>query len=371
MSQTMDQLMKEIHTLFCCGWSTKESQVFVSTLQHLLTTKNNEHDAAKTRCWATPQRWLLTLDTASLCAALWNPSTQKKVQLPSMDKDLPQNCKCVLSREPLSRAGCVVLVVDDDEPVIWYCRVGGEQWTRHKYEITVQKPWGSPFFLLKRQCDEEHADLISPDEETVSEYMSEGCSNWKRIRISSDGNGTSAGNHSQRFQIRSIAAIEGKFYFDVSSSKLGVLEFLPDPMFTMINTERVKVAWDSWELAFPHLVESRGKLYLFVISQNNLSSVAFYKMDFSRLAWSSVDRIYDQVFFLGRLHFTSSYSAWELGLRQGDVYYLGPYELLNVFFAGDKRQPYSNCCHGTDLPAPLLSIHNVLTRACGFTIGSS
>jgi hypothetical protein len=264
----------------------------------------------------------------------------------------------------------VVLVVDDDEPVIWYCRVGGEQWIRHEYEITVQKPRCSPIFLLKTQRD--HANSISPNLETVVEYIPEECFNWKRIRISSDGHGTTAaGNRSERFQIRSIAAVEGKFYFDVSSSKLGVLEFLPDPTFTTLNTERVKVAWDSWELAFPHLVESRGRLYLFVITQNNLSSVAFYKMDFDRLAWSSVDRIYDQVFFLGRLHFTASYSACELGLRQGDVYYLGPYELLNVFSAGDKCQPYSNCCYGSDLPASLLSIHDALTSASGFTIGSS
>ena len=165
--------------------------------------------------------------------------------------------------------------------------------------------------------------------------------------------------------------MEGKFYFDVSSSKLGVLEFAPaGPTFATIETERVWVAQDSWELAFPHLVESRGRLYLFVITQNNLSSVALYRMDFSRLEWSAVDRVYDQVFFLGSLRFTASYAAWELGLRQGDVYYLGPYGMLNVFFAGDKRQPYSNVCHGSDLPAPLLGIRDVLTEACGgFTIG--
>ncbi|KAM3404655.1 hypothetical protein ACQJBY_007638 [Aegilops geniculata] len=73
----MEELMNEAHALFCGGWGVKESQVFMSTLQHLLTaaTKADDPDAAKTRCWATPQRWLLTLDTASLRAALWNPST--------------------------------------------------------------------------------------------------------------------------------------------------------------------------------------------------------------------------------------------------------------------------------------------------------
>uniref|UniRef100_A0A8R7Q1Q7 KIB1-4 beta-propeller domain-containing protein n=1 Tax=Triticum urartu TaxID=4572 RepID=A0A8R7Q1Q7_TRIUA len=315
--------MKEAHALFCGGWSIKESQVFISTLQHLLTaaTKtDDEPDAAKTtRCWATPQRWLLTLDTPSLRAALWNPSTKEKVELPSMEKDLPRNCKCLLSREPGSRAGCVVVVVVDDEPVIWFCRVGGERWSRHEYEIIVEKPRGSPNFrLVKKQSFEEAGcatNLISPDEETRTEYILEGHS-WKRIRIPSDGHG------SHRFQIRSIAAVDGKFYFDVSPSKLGVLDFLPGPTFTMMDTKGARVAWDSWELAFPHLAESRGRLYLFVIAHNSLASIALYKMDFSSLAWSKVDRVYDQVFFLGRLHFSASYSAWELGLTQCNVYYL-------------------------------------------------
>ncbi|CAM0876020.1 unnamed protein product [Alopecurus aequalis] len=376
----MEETMEEIHALFCGGYTVKESQVFVSTLQHLLKRIKikEEHDAATTtRCWATPQHWLLTVDTPSLRAALWNPSTQTKVELPPVEKDLPQNSKCLLSREPGSRraGGCVVLVVDDDEPVIWFCRVGGERWTRHEYDITVEEPPGSPLILLRTRREheeEERAHLFSREqEEGPTEYILEGDCNWKGIRP----HGTSAGTgsrRSRRFRIRSIAAVDGKFYFDVSSTKLGVLEFAPGPSFATVETERVRVARDSWELAFPHLVESRGRLYLFVITgRNSLSSVAFYRMDFSRMAWSSVDRIYDQVFFLGRLRFTASYAAWELGLRQGDVYYLGPYGLLNVFFAGDKRQPYSNLCHGSDLPAPLRGIHDVLSGACGFTIGGS
>jgi hypothetical protein len=101
-------------------------------------------------------------------------------------------------------------------------------------------------------------------------------------------------------------------------------------------------------------------------------------MDFSRLAWSTVDGLYDQVFFLGRLHFTASYSAWELGLKQGNIYFLahgedGVVQLTNVFFPGDKYMPGSTYCPRTidDLPASLLGIHNVLTKACGFAIGSS
>lgn len=370
----MEDLMKETHALFCGGWGVKESQVFISTLQHLLTaaTKTDDPDAAKTRCWATPQRWLLTLDTTSLRAALWNPSSKKKVDLPSMDNDFPQNCKCLLSREPDSRAGCVVLVVDDDEPVIWFCRVGGAQWSRHEYDITVEKPRGSHVVVLLK--DEDELAHFSRDGETVPSVFVLEKHNWKGVRVSSSNDnpgGTWAGNRSERLQLRSIAAVDGKFYFDVSASKLGVLDFLPGPMFTTLDTERLRVERSCWELAFSHLVESRGRLYLLAMTGSALSSMELYEMDFSKLAWSPVDRVDDQVFLLGRLRFTASCSAWELGLTQGDVYYLGPDELLNVFYTVDTREGVSHCLYGTDLPAPLQGIHDVLTRAAGgFAISS-
>ncbi|KAF6985125.1 hypothetical protein CFC21_003021 [Triticum aestivum] len=311
----MEELMKEAHALFCGGWGVKESQVFMSTLQHLLTaaTQTDDPDAAKTRCWATPQRWLLTLDTTSLRAALWNPSTKKKVDLPSMDKDLPQNCKCLLSREPDSRAGCVVLVVDDDEPVIWFCRVGGAQWSRHEYDITVEKPRGSHAVVLLK--DEDELARFSRDGETVPSVFVLEKHNWTGVRVSSSS-GNPGGSRSERLQIRSIAAVDGRFYFDVSASKLGVLDFLPGPVFTTLDTERLRVERSCWELAFSHLVESRGRLYLLAMTGSALSSMELYEMDFSKLAWSPVDRVYDQVFFLGRLRFTASCSAWELGLTR-------------------------------------------------------
>ena len=61
----------------------------------------------------------------------------------------------------------------------------------------------------------------------------------------------------------------------------------------------------------------------------------------------------------------------EACLTQGDVYYLGPDELLNVFYALDTREGASHCLYGTDLPAPLQVIHDVLTTAAaGFAISS-
>ena len=183
-----------------------------------------------------------------------------------------------------------------------------------------------------------------------------------------------AADPSERIQIRSIVAVERKFYFDMSPSKLGVLEFHPEPTFTTLEFERLPIAEYCWESSSPHLVESRGRLFLAVRARGH----HLYKMDFSRLAWSTVDGLYDQVFFLCRLHFTASYSAWELGLKQGNIYFLahgedGVVQLTNVFFPGDKHMPGSTYCPRTidDLPVSLLGIHNVLTKACGFAIGSS
>lgn len=370
--------MKKVHASICCGPTIKESQVFVSMFKQLSIDGSTYH-MPKTRCWATPQRWLLTLDMISFRADLWNPANLEKVELPSLEKNLPQNCKCLLSSEPAS-PGCVVLVVDADEPQIWFCYVGGKKWTWHEYNITVEKT-RFPFIMSSKKQREEECAHQSSHREASSEFIFKGNCNGERTRISNDGHVTVILGHSERFQIRSIAAVEGKFYFEMSSSELGVLEFIPNPTFSTLKFERLPVPHYRWEFAFPHLVESRGRLFLVVQIQDSLSSITLYKMDFSRLAWSMVDGLYDQVFFLGRLHFTASYSAWELGVKQGNVYYLfedevygedGEVELLNVFFPGDKYMPSSNYCHGSidDLPASLLGIHNVLIKACGFSIGT-
>jgi hypothetical protein len=368
----MEKLMKEVHALVCHGSRLKESQVFVSMFEQL-SIKASKCRMPKARCWATPQRWLLTLDMISFRAALWNPFNLDKVELPSLENNLPQNCKCLLSCEPVS-PGCVVLVVDADEPVIWFCYVRGKKWTRHEYNIIVEKPWLPSFLSLKRRCEEQYQRRCSR-EEVSSEFILDGNCNGKRTRISSDaGHGMMAADPSERIQIRSIVAVERKFYFDMSPSKLGVLEFHPEPTFTTLEFKRLPIAEYSWESSSPHLVESRGRLFLAVRARGH----HLYKMDFSRLAWSTVDCLYDQVFFLGRLHFTASYSAWELGLQQGNIYFLahgedGVVQLTNVFSPGDKYMPGSTYCPRTidDLPASLLGIQNVLTKACGFAIGSS
>uniref|UniRef100_A0A0E0D659 KIB1-4 beta-propeller domain-containing protein n=1 Tax=Oryza meridionalis TaxID=40149 RepID=A0A0E0D659_9ORYZ len=117
-------------------------------------------------------------------------------------------------------------------------------------------------------------------------------------------------------KIQSIVAIDEKFYFDISASELGVIKLNPNLTFTTIQLKTLKVSRNCWELALPHLVvESHGRLHLVVYDRNCIRNMCLFEMDFSRLEWCSVDRLYDQVFFVGKLHFTASYSARELGLK--------------------------------------------------------
>uniref|UniRef100_A0A0D9VYL4 Uncharacterized protein n=1 Tax=Leersia perrieri TaxID=77586 RepID=A0A0D9VYL4_9ORYZ len=178
-----------------------------------------------------------------------------------MEKNFPENCKCLLSYEPKSPR-CVVLVVDADEPVIWFCRVGGKEWTRHEYTITVEKSPILFFYLPYRELKDECAEHSSHGE-TSSEHISSGEGNAKRRRISNDVHDSGSANESrcyERFKIGSIVSIDEKFYFDISTSELGVIEFTPNPTFSTIKFKTLTVARNCWELAFPHLVESRGRL---------------------------------------------------------------------------------------------------------------
>lgn len=82
-----------------------------------------------------------------------------------------------------------MLIVDADEPVIWFCRVGGKEWTRHGYTITVEK---SPILFhhrLYRESKDESAEHSSHGE-TSSEDILNGDGNGKRRRISNDVHGT-------------------------------------------------------------------------------------------------------------------------------------------------------------------------------------
>ena len=130
----------------------------------------------------TNNGFMLARDPISLATFLWSPQNRGKIELPPLglddvDDDLLVDCTCVLSSKP-SAPDCVVLLVEPDFPFIWYCRAGDSNgiWEEHEYDIGTQALPG-----------------CQPPEEKVL--------------------------------ITPIAACRGKFYFNSSSTKLGVIVF--------------------------------------------------------------------------------------------------------------------------------------------------
>ncbi|EEC84499.1 hypothetical protein OsI_31188 [Oryza sativa Indica Group] len=87
----------------------------------------------------TPQGLVLVLMTTSsppASAFLLDPRDGSRVaELPPLGEgELPAHRRCVLSGRP-PEPGCGVLVFDLESPALLFCRVGGERWSRHGYDI--------------------------------------------------------------------------------------------------------------------------------------------------------------------------------------------------------------------------------------------
>uniref|UniRef100_A0A0E0B2I6 KIB1-4 beta-propeller domain-containing protein n=1 Tax=Oryza glumipatula TaxID=40148 RepID=A0A0E0B2I6_9ORYZ len=84
--------------------------------------------------WITPQGWLLMLHRDSHEIFLWNPSTFQRISLPfDQDRFLRKNyTRCLLSHSPTD-PNCIVLVLSLHNTIIWYCHIGGTQWSMHEY----------------------------------------------------------------------------------------------------------------------------------------------------------------------------------------------------------------------------------------------
>jgi hypothetical protein len=171
------------------------------------------------RCFETPQGWILALDPVSLCTFLWRPEDGDRITLPSMEKNLPQTCKCILSDKP-SSSSCVVMVLDLSDFDYWVCPIGGSKWERHGYSITI--------YDAKDQSKELHMA-----------------------------------------RLHGMAAVRGKVYYEITDSELGVVEFDPvnaEPNLTSIEVDMVvdtPKTVPMWSTSY--LIESCEELFLVVI----------------------------------------------------------------------------------------------------------
>uniref|UniRef100_A0A0E0CUT0 KIB1-4 beta-propeller domain-containing protein n=1 Tax=Oryza meridionalis TaxID=40149 RepID=A0A0E0CUT0_9ORYZ len=88
----------------------------------------------------TPQGWVLVLSSSptpktTTTTFLLDPRDGRKVGLPPLDEnELPTGRKCVLS-DSAPDAGAGVVVLSLQGPAVWFCRVGGERWSTHTYDM--------------------------------------------------------------------------------------------------------------------------------------------------------------------------------------------------------------------------------------------
>ncbi|CAO2182019.1 unnamed protein product [Urochloa humidicola] len=263
----------------------------------------------KTIC-PTARGLLLVRDPDTMATFLWSPQPQEDgdhqiiINLPplqGLDDATLMHSHCVLSDEPSSAAGCVVLLVDGcDDTLMWYCHPGDgdDAWVKHEYDV---------------------GNITLPYEYKGSRHM--------------------------KIPICPVAACRGKFYFNGGPDEdLGVLEFCPDPVFTSIAIDDD----DSYESeddegcyedegynssgpnpgASDFLVESGDELYRVTLlyatmSRDRIHQGFVQKMDFSARRWRDVDHLGGRTFLLSSFYFGAS--CYGGGLRQDCVYFVNPY----------------------------------------------
>ena len=203
---------------------------------------------------------------------------------------------CFLSTTP-SAPDCVVLLVEPDFPFIWYCRAGDSKWEEHEYDIGSQALPG-----------------CQPPEEKVL--------------------------------ITPIAACRGKFYFNSSSTKLGIVDFCGGAP-AVLSSIGIDDTMDEnygykYASAKVFLLESDDELYMVRLLSAGVPKkyrgANVYMMDFSTRRWRRVDDLSGRTFLLSMYEFgASTLGGGESGLQQNCVYFMGnpQQKSLHVFSVKD------------------------------------
>jgi hypothetical protein len=243
----------------------------------------------------TTHGFMLARDPTTLATFLWSPQTDGKIELPSLgleiEDDLLVDCTCLLSSQPTA-ADCVVLLVEPDAPFIWYCHAGDTKWEEHEYDIGTQAL----------------PDWEPPQEKVV---------------------------------ICPIAAYRGQFYFNSTSTSLGVINFCGStPVFSSIaidDTMDENYGYkDGSSKVF--LLESDDELYMVRLLCPDVSKpflgATVLKMDFSRRLWRRVDDLSGRTFLLSPYEFGATCEGGKCGLQQDYIYLVDPTS-LQVFSVKD------------------------------------
>ncbi|KAL6907429.1 hypothetical protein ACP4OV_002468 [Aristida adscensionis] len=253
----------------------------------------------------TWQGWILSLNPAGRQTFLSDPRTSDKIELPHLEQQLPRTFQCALSDKP-TNDGCVVVVLHPDKPTFWYCHVGGSEWIKHDYDVG------------KQQYDVK--GLV-----------------WKEIVI----------HH--------LTSCEGRFHFDTSHIKHGILEFSPHPVIRLLEMRGIPdvVPPNPWGFAASACCfELDGRIYrlfaYYIDNRSVITSIALYKMDMVRKRWCEVDEIGDQA-LLWSGYGGRCCSASEFGLEPNCAYWINSSDkLLHIFDILKKTERV--CVPPKDIP---------------------
>ncbi|KAL6600782.1 hypothetical protein ACP70R_045067 [Stipagrostis hirtigluma subsp. patula] len=248
----------------------------------------------------TPQGWILVVvdsvgSSPSNKTYLLDPQAGSRVQLPALEDELPEQCRCILSGTG-NHPGGGVLVLDLQSPTMWFSRVGGRRWSKHSYDIGC-------YDLPLEYCPVP-----------------------------------------KKRNFFNVAALGGRFFFfgANSNSELGTLDFTDDPQpearlgavaIPNIDDDIYADTQQSCIVA-TYLLESCGELFLATIAFHDFcfdrpGTVRVYTMDFSVPAWRRTYDIGDRAFLLGHSNFAASCSASNRGLKPNTLYW------LSIFTVGD------------------------------------
>ncbi|KQK05719.1 hypothetical protein BRADI_2g22119v3 [Brachypodium distachyon] len=94
-----------------------------SPLPEIMATKDR-------MCFSTPQGWTW----------LWHPLTGEMLPLPPIREDhfIPTNARCLLTHASLAAHpadDCAVVLLDNDDLDMWFCRIHDGAWGHHAYDI--------------------------------------------------------------------------------------------------------------------------------------------------------------------------------------------------------------------------------------------
>ncbi|EAZ44625.1 hypothetical protein OsJ_29245 [Oryza sativa Japonica Group] len=215
---------------------------------------------------------------------------KERISLPfDQDRFLRKNyTRCLLSHSPTD-PNCIVLVLSLHDTIIWYCHIGGTQWSMHKY----------------------HARRFHHHRFTVIKSMS------------------------------LLTAVGGKFY-TTFGDRIVTLEFFPYPTFDIIPIKSAhNIVYHFAEIC---LLESSGDLFILFFyhpmtcSQKTVE-IDVHKLDITRRAWVKMDTLEDRAFVVNTIKNSGvSVNAKEVYLDGNCIYFL---------MRGDKGLYVHNMERGT------------------------